>query len=87
MGDSRTGKRVGPRLDILGMIRELATRHRFALNKAELRENPEAFVGLLKDAAGALRVLLTGSTRSPELDVIAEILGPDEVTRRVRAVL
>lgn len=68
-------------------IRELATRHRFALNKAELRENPEAFVGLLKDAAGAIRVLLTGSTRSPELDVIAEILGPDEVTRRVRALL
>ncbi|MFN8052584.1 MAG: glutamate--tRNA ligase family protein [Acidimicrobiales bacterium] len=68
-------------------IRELAGRHRFALNKAELRENPDAFVGLLKDAAGAIRVLLTGSTRSPELDVVAAVLGPDEVKRRVRSVL
>jgi len=68
-------------------IRELATRHRFALNKAELRENPDGFNGLLKDAAGAIRVLLTGSTRSPELDVVAAVLGPDEVRRRARSVL
>ena len=67
-------------------IRELATRHRFALNKAELRDDPDAYVGLLKDAAGIVRVLLTGSTRSPELDVVAAILGPGEVGRRVRAV-
>ena len=67
-------------------IRKLATLHRFALNKAELRDHPDDYVGLLKDAAGVIRVLLTGSTRSPELDVIAGILGPDEVSRRVRAV-
>ena len=68
-------------------VKALASRHKFALNKAELREAPDAYVGLLKDAAGAVRVLLTGSTRSPELDVVAAVLGPDEVRRRVRAVL
>lgn len=68
-------------------VKELAGRHGFALNKAQLREDPDAFVGLLKDIAQVVRVLLTGSTRSPELDVVAAILGPDEVGRRVRAVL
>lgn len=68
-------------------VKELAGRHRFALNKAQLREDPDAYVGLLKDIAQVVRVLLTGSTRSPELDVVAGILGPDEVGRRVRAVL
>jgi glutamyl-tRNA synthetase len=44
-------------------------------------------VGLLKDAAQVVRVLLTGSTRSPELDVVAAILGPDQVKERLSAVL
>lgn len=68
-------------------VKELAGRHRFALNKAQLKEDPDAYVGLLKDIAQVVRVLLTGSTRSPELDVVAGILGPDEVSRRLRAVL
>ena len=68
-------------------VKSLATRHRFALNKAQLKEEPEAYVGLLKDAAGVVRVLLTGSTRSPELDAIAAILGPDEVRKRLGSVL
>lgn len=68
-------------------IKALAGRHRFALNKAELKADPDAFVGLLKDAAQVVRVLLAGSTRSPELDAVAAILGPDEVRRRLRSVL
>ena len=68
-------------------VRELAGRHGFALNKAQLKEDPDAYHGLLKDAAGVVRVLLTGSTRSPELDAVAHILGPDEVRRRARSVL
>jgi len=68
-------------------VKALASRHRFALNKAELKEDPDAYVGLLKDAAQVVRVLLAGSTRSPELDAVAAILGPDEVRRRLRAVL
>ena len=67
-------------------VKALATRHRFALNKAQLKDDPDAYVGLLKDAAQVVRVLLTGSTRSPELDAVAAILGPDEVRRRLRSV-
>ncbi len=68
-------------------VKALAGRHRFALNKAQLKDDPDAYVGLLKDAAQVVRVLLAGSTRSPELDAIAAILGPDEVRRRLRAVI
>lgn len=73
-------------------VKALATRHRFALNKAELRDaeqagDPDGYVGLLKDAAQVVRVLLTGSTRSPELDAVAAILGPDEVRKRLGSVL
>lgn len=68
-------------------VKSLSGRHGFALNKAQLKEDPDAYVGLLKDAAQVVRVLLAGSTRSPELDAIAAILGPDEVRRRLRAVI
>ena len=68
-------------------LRELAGRHGFALNKAELKEDPDAYIGLLKDAAQMIRVLLTGSTKSPELDAVAAILGPDEVVRRARSLI
>jgi len=68
-------------------IRELAGRHGFAASKADQRADPDRYVGLLKDAAGVIRVLLTGSTRSPELHRVAAVLGPDEVVRRARAVV
>ena len=73
-------------------VKALAGRHRFALNKAELKEaelagRGDAYVGLLKDAAQVVRVLLCGSTRSPELDAVAAILGEAEVRRRLSAVL
>lgn len=73
--------------DWFDQVRELAARHRFAPNKAALREGPEAYVGLLKDAAGVVRVLITGSTRSPELDRVVSVLGLDVTRDRLRAVL
>lgn len=65
-------------------IRELAQSHRFALTNSEFRENPDGFIGRLKDVAGVVRVLLTGSERSPELDDVARVLGTDEVLARLR---
>ena len=38
------------------------------------------------EASQAIRVLLTGTTRSPDLPEVAGALGTDEVLRRVRAV-
>ena len=66
-------------------IRELAARHGFAPNPKTYKKDPDAYAGVLRDAANVIRVALTGSTRSPDLHAVAGALGTDEVVRRVRA--
>ncbi|WP_028926809.1 glutamate--tRNA ligase [Pseudonocardia acaciae] len=68
-----------------GQIRELAARHGFAPNPKTYKKDPDAYPGMLRDAANVIRVALTGSSRSPDLHAVAGALGVDEVTRRVRA--
>ncbi|MGQ0479718.1 MAG: glutamate--tRNA ligase [Pseudonocardia sp.] len=68
-----------------GQIRELAARHGFAPNPKAYKKDPDAYPGMLKDAANVLRVAITGATRSPDLHQVCGALGADEVTRRVRA--
>jgi glutamyl-tRNA synthetase len=68
-------------------IRELAARHGFAPNPKAYKQDPDAYPGMLRDAANVIRVALTGSTRSPDLHAVAGALGPEEVVRRVRALV
>jgi glutamyl-tRNA synthetase len=65
-------------------IRTAARAHGFALSAAELREAPDQYVGLLRDAAQLIRVAITGSTKSPDLYAISQAMGPDEFRRRLR---
>ncbi len=67
-------------------IRSLAARHGFANSVKEYKKNPDTYVGSIREASQAVRVTLTGSTRSPDLYQVARALGADEVLRRVRAV-
>ena len=67
-----------------GQIRELAARHGFAPNPKAYKSDPEAYPGMLRDAANVIRVAITGSTRSPDLHQVCGVLGPQEVVRRVR---
>ncbi len=66
-------------------IRELAARLGFAPSQKEYKKNPDAYPGSIADASRVIRVLLTGTTRSPDLAQIADALGPAEVIRRVSA--
>ena len=66
-------------------IRELAGRHGFAPNPKAYKQDPDAYPGMLRDAANVLRVAITGATRSPDLHAVCGALGADEVVRRVRA--
>ncbi|MCU1652624.1 MAG: glutamate--tRNA ligase [Pseudonocardia sp.] len=70
-----------------GQIRELAGRHGFAPSPKAYKQDPDAYPGMLRDAANVIRVTLTGSTRSPDLHAVAAALGEDEVVRRVRALV
>jgi glutamyl-tRNA synthetase len=75
----------GPDSVWFDQIRELAARLGFAPSKKEYKKNPDAYPGSIAEASSVIRVLLTGTTRSPNLPEVADALGPDEVLRRVRA--
>ncbi len=68
-------------------IRAAAERNRFAARAKDYKQDPDAYVGSIREASQVVRVLLTGSTRSPAMHLVANALGEDEVRRRLGAVL
>ena len=71
--------------DWFDQIRRLAADLGFAPSQKVYKQDPAAYPGSITDASQVIRVLLTGTRRSPELSQVAAVLGPDEVLRRVRA--
>ena len=67
-------------------VKELGGRLGFATSNKDYKENPEKFVGSLSDSAEIIRIAVTGSTQSPNLHEILEILGEEEVRSRLNAV-
>jgi glutamyl-tRNA synthetase len=67
-------------------IRNLAADLGFAPSQKVYKQDPAAYRGSIREASQAVRVLLTGTTRSPDLPEVAGALGTDEVLRRVLAV-
>jgi glutamyl-tRNA synthetase len=66
-------------------VRNVAERHGFAPNPKAYKKDPDAYPGMLKDAANVIRVAVTGATRSPDLHQVCGALGAEEVVRRLRA--
>jgi glutamyl-tRNA synthetase len=77
----------GPDVDWFGQIRDLAARLGFAPNQKAYKQDPSAYPGSIREASQVIRVLLTGTPRSPDLAQVAGALGADEVVRRVLTVL
>jgi glutamyl-tRNA synthetase len=77
----------GEGTDWFGQIRQLAADLGFAPNPKAHKQDPAAYPGSVREASQVIRVLITGSARSPDLREVACALGPDEVLRRVRAIL
>ena len=67
-------------------IRQLAADLGFAPSDKVYKQDPDAYPGSITHASQAIRVLLTGALRSPDLAEVSRALGTDEVLRRVRAV-
>ena len=76
-----------PETEWFGQVRELADRLGFASNQKAYKQDPAAYRGSIRDASQIIRVLLTGTNRSPDLAAVAGALGTDEVLRRVRSVV
>lgn len=55
----------------------------YALDRKDLKANPEKFKGGLADFAKIIRVKTTGKTRTPDLFTIMQILGKDRVQKRL----
>lgn len=68
-------------------IREAAAANNFAASVQEYKKDPAAYAGSIREASQVIRVLMTGSTRSPALHLVARALGEEEVRRRIAAVL
>ena len=65
-------------------IRSLASAHGFAPTAGQYKKAPESFAGSIGHVSNAIRILLTGMTTSPDLFLVAQNLGEEEVLRRVR---
>ncbi|WP_432851250.1 glutamate--tRNA ligase [Amycolatopsis sp. CA-161197] len=63
-------------------IRDVAAKHGFAKNAKELKKDPDAYPGSIREASQIIRIAITGSTRSPDLHSITQALGRDETLRR-----
>jgi glutamyl-tRNA synthetase len=76
---------AGDAAEWFGQIRQLAADLGFAPNQKAYKQNPEAYPGSIREASQIIRIMLTGTPRSPDLPLVAAALGTDEVLRRVRA--
>lgn len=66
-------------------IRTLAGELGFALRQKDYKKDPAAYPGSIAHASNVIRVLITGSHQSPDLQQVCAALGRDEVLRRVSA--
>ncbi|MGH3253263.1 MAG: glutamate--tRNA ligase [Trebonia sp.] len=73
----------GPDVAWFEQIRSLAGSLGFALRQKDYKKDPSAYPGSIADAAAVIRVLITGSRQSPNLEEVAAALGRAEVLRRV----
>jgi glutamyl-tRNA synthetase len=66
-------------------IRKLASEHGFAPTAGQYKKSPESFAGSIGHVSNAIRIAMTGLTTSPDLFLVAQNLGEEEVLRRVRS--
>lgn len=70
-----------------GQLRAAAEATGFAATVRAFKDDPDSFVGSIREASQIIRVALTGTKRSPGLHLVTYVLGEDEVRRRIGALL
>lgn len=68
-------------------VKELGERHKFAASNKIYKSNKDLYLGHVGDVAEIIRVALVGSKTSPNLHSLIQILGQDEVNRRIESAL
>ncbi len=73
--------------DWFNKIKELCTMCGYTPNVKEYKQNPDAFKGHVGDVSTVIRVAITSRTNTPDLYYIMQILGKDEVMRRIDSMI
>lgn len=68
-------------------LKALGEKHKFAPSGKIYKQNKELYLGHIGDVAEMLRIAMTTSKQSPNLYWILQILGKEEITRRINKVL
>ena len=63
--------------------KEFAIEHGYAESPKEYKKSPDEYKGHVGDICEALRVIITGRTKSPDLFSIIKILGTDRINERI----
>ena len=64
-------------------VREFATNNDYAASPKEYKNNPDDYKGHVGDICEAIRVMVTGRLKSPDLFSIMKILGKDKILQRI----
>ncbi len=64
-------------------IRDITGDLGYAVKPKDYRKNPESYKGSVSDVSSVIRVAVTGRTNSPDLWEICQIIGEDEMRRRI----
>ena len=64
-------------------MREFALKNGYAASPKDYKNNPEEFKGHVGDICEAIRVMITGRLKSPDLFSIMKILGKDRILKRI----
>lgn len=64
-------------------IRDITESMGYAVKPKDFKKNPDMYKGSVSDVSGVIRTAITGRTNSPDLWEICQIIGEDEMTRRI----
>ena len=64
-------------------VKEFAAANGYAGSPKDYKKNPEDYKGHVGDVCEAIRVMVTGRTKSPDLFSIMKVLGKDKIKERI----
>ena len=64
-------------------VKEFALNNGYATSPKDYKNNPESYKGHVGDICEAIRVMITGRLKSPDLFSIMKILGKDRILKRI----
>ena len=64
-------------------VKEFAVANGYAGSPKDYKKDPESYKGHVGDLCEAIRVMVTGRTKSPDLFSIMKVLGKDKIKERI----